>query len=40
MVTIELVPRAAALTSWRWASLRLVPGPILGILAMRRLRDM
>jgi MFS family permease len=38
MVTIELLPRAAALTSWRWASLLLVPGPVLGIVAMRRLR--
>jgi MFS family permease len=36
-VTIELLPRVAAATSWRWASLLLVPGPLLGIAAMRRL---
>jgi MFS family permease len=39
MVTIELLPRVAAVTSWRWASLLLVPGPLLGIAAMRRLRQ-
>ncbi len=38
MVTIELLPRLADATSWRWASLLLVPGPLLGALAMRRLR--
>jgi MFS family permease len=38
MVTIELLPRLAAATSWRWASLLLVPGPLLGALAMARLR--
>ena len=30
MVTIELLPRVAAATSWQWASLLLVPGPLLG----------
>ena len=34
MVTIELLPRVAAATSWQWASLLLVPGPLLGALAM------
>lgn len=38
MVTIELLPRVADATSWRWASLLLVPGPILGAIAMARLR--
>jgi MFS family permease len=38
MVTIELLPRVAAYTSWRWASLLLVPGPLLGAWAMHRLR--
>jgi MFS family permease len=38
MVTIELLPRVAAATSWRWASLLLVPGPLLGAYAMKRLR--
>jgi MFS family permease len=37
MVTIELLPRVAEASSWRWASLLLVPGPLLGVLAMRRL---
>ncbi len=38
MVTIEALPRLAAATSWQWASLLLVPGPLLGALAMFRLR--
>jgi MFS family permease len=37
IVTIELLPRVAALAGWRWASLLLVPGPLAGIVAMRRL---
>lgn len=37
MVTIEMLPRVAAATSWRWASLLLVPGPLLGAYAMTRL---
>ncbi|HXG89583.1 MAG TPA: MFS transporter [Vicinamibacterales bacterium] len=37
IVTIEALPRLAAIVSWRWASLLLVPGPLLGIVAMRRL---
>ena len=37
MVTIELLPRVAAATSWRWASLLLVPGPVLGAYAMNAL---
>lgn len=38
MVTIELLPRLADATSWQWASLLLVPGPLLGAWAMARLR--
>jgi MFS family permease len=38
MVTIELLPRVADYISWRWASLLLVPGPLLGAWAMARLR--
>ena len=38
MVTIELLPRVADYTGWRWASLVLVPGPLLGAWAMCRLR--
>lgn len=39
MVTIELLPRLAAAVGWRWASLLLVPGPLLGVLAMRGLTE-
>jgi MFS family permease len=38
MVTIEALPRVAAATSWQWASLVLVPGPLLGAWAMLRLQ--
>jgi MFS family permease len=37
MVTIEALPRLAAATSWQFASLLLVPGPLLGAWAMSRL---
>jgi MFS family permease len=39
VVTIELMPRLAGVVGWRWASLLLVPGPLAGIAAMRRIRD-
>lgn len=35
MVTIDALPRLAAAVGWRWAALLLVPGPVLGIWAMR-----
>jgi MFS family permease len=38
MVTIEWLPRVAEATSWQWASLLLVPGPVLGAWAMLKLR--
>jgi MFS family permease len=38
MVTIELLPRVADYTGWRYASLVLVPGPLLGAWAMHRLQ--
>ena len=38
MVTIELLPRVADYTTWRWAALVLVPGPLLGAWAMHRLQ--
>lgn len=39
MVTIEALPRLAGLAGWQWASLLLVPGPVLGAWAMHRLRS-
>jgi MFS family permease len=39
MVTIELLPRVAAGMGWQFASLVLVPGPLLGAWAMARLRN-
>jgi MFS family permease len=39
IVTIEALPRLAQATSWQWASLLLVPGPLLGAAAMARLKD-
>ena len=39
MVTIALLPVVADATSWRWASLLLVPGPVFGAYAMLRLRQ-
>jgi MFS family permease len=35
IVTIEALPRLADAVGWRWASLLLVPGPVLGVWAMR-----
>jgi MFS family permease len=37
MVTIELMPRLAGAVGWQYASLLLVPGPLLGAWAMKRL---
>ena len=37
MVSLRLLPALAAAFGWRWAFLLLVPGPVLGALAMRRL---
>jgi MFS family permease len=37
MLTIEGLPRLAEIVGWRWATLLLVPGPLLGIIAMRPL---
>jgi MFS family permease len=37
MVSIQLLPLAAGAYGWRWAFLLVVPGPLLGALAMRRI---
>jgi len=37
MVTIETLPRVAAAAGWQWASLLLVPGPLLGAYCMRKM---
>jgi MFS family permease len=37
MVSMRLIPVVANAAGWRWVFLLLVPGPVLGALAMRRL---
>jgi MFS family permease len=39
MISIELVPPIASLTGWRWAFVILAVGPLLGIAAIRQLRQ-
>ena len=38
MVSIRLLPVAAQAIGWQWVFLLLVPGPILGALALRSLK--
>jgi predicted MFS family arabinose efflux permease len=38
-VTIQLLPLVASTYGWQWAFLLLVPGPLLGAMAMRRLSE-
>jgi len=38
MASLRLLPALAEAAGWRWTFLALVPGPLLGALAMRRLR--
>jgi MFS family permease len=37
MISMRLVPIVAASLGWQWVFLLLVPGPVLGAVAMRRL---
>jgi MFS family permease len=37
MISMRLLPAVAGTAGWKWAFLLLVPGPLLGALAMRRL---
>jgi MFS family permease len=37
MASIRLMPVVAAWVTWRWAFLALIPGPLIGAIAMRRL---
>jgi hypothetical protein len=37
MASMRLVPAIAAIAGWQWAFVALVPGPIAGAWAMRRL---
>jgi MFS family permease len=37
MISMRLVPQISAAAGWKWAFLLLTPGPVLGVLAMKRL---
>jgi MFS family permease len=39
MVSMQLLPLLAARYGWQWVFLLLVPGPVLGWMAMARLRN-
>ena len=39
-ISIELIPKAAAEYTWRYAFMILAPGPFLGVIAMLRLRQL
>jgi MFS family permease len=39
-VSIELIPKAVNLVTWRYAFVILAPGPFLGVLSMLRLRQL
>ena len=40
MASIRLLPALARGRGWRWVFLALVPGPVLGALAMKRLEEL
>jgi MFS family permease len=39
-VSIELIPKVVDVVTWRYAFMILAPGPLLGVLAMLRLRQL
>jgi MFS family permease len=39
-ISIELIPKVVEVVSWRYAFMILAPGPLLGVLAMLRLRSL
>jgi len=39
MISMRLVPQISAAAGWKWAFVFLAPGPLLGVLAMRRLKS-
>ncbi|MBA3255830.1 MAG: hypothetical protein H0T64_04160 [Pyrinomonadaceae bacterium] len=39
-ISIELIPRFVKLVGWRFAFVILAPGPLLGVIAMLRLRSL
>jgi len=39
-ISIELIPHVEAIVGWRYAFMILAPGPLLGVLAMLRLRGL
>ncbi|HYT74365.1 MAG TPA: hypothetical protein VEL79_06430, partial [Vicinamibacterales bacterium] len=39
MASMRMVPPVSAIAGWRWAFVFLVPGPLLGAIAMRRLAN-
>jgi hypothetical protein len=39
-ISIELIPRMVDLVTWRYAFVILAPGPLLGVIAMLRLRSL
>jgi hypothetical protein len=39
-ISIELIPKAVDAVGWRYAFIILAPGPLFGVLAMLRLRQL
>jgi hypothetical protein len=39
-ISIELIPKVAAVSGWRYAFMILAPGPLFGVISMLRLRQL